>query len=458
MTVTRRSVLAGMGMAAAGAMLPMPTAAAASSLGVKLIRPYDAAYATAKQAYNPLFDSRMPWGIAQPVSTTEVQRCIDYAHRTKLPVAARSGGHSYTGNSTPDKGLIVDLRALRGVVVHDDGTASIGPGARLGEVYTALAAKGRALPGGSCPTVGIGGLTLGGGIGVLARKYGLTCDRLVAARVVTGDAVARNASPSENDELFWALRGAGGGNFGIVTSLRFATLPAPRMTVFRLTYPVASAATVFGGWQQWIGVQPDALWSTMSITSGSVSVGGAYVGTASALSGLLTALGRATGVHSSSRSVQSMSYLDAMRHFAGSSARQSFVASSRILRDPVSSPSSVTGAIHGYTGVALLIDALGGSVSRHTGGPFPYRSALAGVQIYASCTSANRASRAAAVATIRDRLGAVAGDTGYVNYLDAGMPDWGSAYYGSNVDRLRAVAATYDPDRVLDFAQNVVHA
>src|SRR6185312_14675612 len=124
------------------------------------------------------------------------------------------------------------------------GKAVIGAGAKLQDVYAGLARAGRCLPAGTCPSVGIAGLTLGGGIGVLSRKYGLTCDRLVSARVVTADGALRTVSSSAEPELFWALRGGGGGNFGIVTSFSFDTVPAPQLTVFELGFPAGSAPEV----------------------------------------------------------------------------------------------------------------------------------------------------------------------------------------------------------------------
>src|SRR5439155_12607662 len=122
----------------------------------------------------------------------------------------RSGGHSYAGYCVPEGGLVADLARMSQVTVHPDGTAEIGAGAKLIDIYSRLAAAGRCLPAGSCPSVGISGLTLGGGIGVLSRKFGLTCDRMVSARLVTADAQLRTASADSEPDLFWALRGGGG--------------------------------------------------------------------------------------------------------------------------------------------------------------------------------------------------------------------------------------------------------
>ena len=148
-------------------------------------------YDLARRSFN-----RYSITVAQCRRLEDVQACVSAAAAGGMPIAACSGGHSYAGHSTPDSALIIDLSGMSSVQVNADGTAVIGAGARLIDVYTALAAAGRCLPAGSCPSVGIAGLTLGGGIGVLSRMYGLTCDRLVPATVVTADGASRTVSAS----------------------------------------------------------------------------------------------------------------------------------------------------------------------------------------------------------------------------------------------------------------------
>src|SRR2546430_4368956 len=191
--------------------------------------------------------------------------------------------------------------------VGADGITEVGAGAKLIEVYAGLAKAGRCLPAGSCPTVGIAGLTLGGGIGVLTRKFGLTCDHLLSARVVTADGRLLTASADSEPDLFWALRGGGGGNLGIVTSFTFSTAPAPSVTVFSLHFPAGTVPGVLSAWQQWIAAAPDELWSNCGITAGrpsSCRVGGCFVGSPEALNPLLDKLIAATSARPSSRFVQ----------------------------------------------------------------------------------------------------------------------------------------------------------
>ncbi len=510
MPITRRELLqaAGMGAAAAltaglslsptpapGAALPLPGgpstpptphpdwARLRSRLQGALILPGDPRYAAARLSYNSLFDGRLPAAVARCARPEDVQRCVALAAACRMPIAARGGGHSYAGYSTPQDGLVVDLSGMAGVEVRPDGTATIGAGARLIDAYAALARAGRCLPAGSCPTVGIAGLTLGGGVGVLARKLGLTCDRLVAARVVTADALLRTASAGREPDLFWALRGGGGGNFGIVTTFIFATAPAPDLTVFSLRFPPGSAGAVLGAWQHWAPAAPDELWSNCIVSAGEppvCRVGGSFAGRAAALEPLLDELVRRAAARPLRRSARELGCLDAMRYFGGCSsrtvgqcrlqgdgagqlAREAFVASSRILARPVADPGRIESLLHRPPGIDLLFDALGGAAGRVAAGAtaFPHRAAIATVQIYASAEGGRRhpaGGAARAVAEVGSGLGALLGTGAYVNYIDPEMPDWAAACYGPNLGRLRQVARRYDPQAVFAFPQGLAGA
>jgi FAD/FMN-containing dehydrogenase len=445
-------------------------------LAGSLVLPGDRDYDAARRSYNPLFDSRRPAAVVRCARPEDVQACLEVAAGARMPIAARSGGHSYAGYSTTDRGLVVDLGGMAGVDVRPDGTAVVGAGARLIDVYAALARAGRCLPAGSCPSVGVAGLTLGGGVGVLTRKYGLTCDRVTGMSVVTPDGRLRAVAQDAEPDLFWALRGGGGGNFGIVTSFTFRTEPAPDLTVFALPFPAGSAGAVLDGWQQWVRGAPDALWTNCVVSGGSppsVRVGGCFVGPPDGLDPLLDDLIRRVGTAPASRSVQAKGYLDAMRYFAGCAqrsvadcrpaeqggrlGRESFVASSAVLGAPLDDPSRLTALVAGQRGTDILLDSLGGAVARVNpdATAFPHRSALATVQIYRGTDAAGARSAGRAVGEVRDGLADLLGSAAYVNYIDPGLRDWAGAYYGANLDRLREVARRYDPDRVLAFDQGL---
>jgi hypothetical protein len=424
-----------------------------------LVQPGEAGFEQAKHVFNPLFDARKPAAIARCATPEDVQVCLHEA-ASKVPIAARSGGHSYAGYSAPDGGLVIDVGPMSKVDVRPDGTVVIGAGAKMKDVYAALARGGRCLPAGSCPTVGIAGLTLGAGIGVLARKYGLTCDHLVSAQIVTADGTLRTASADSEPDLYWALRGGGGGNFGVVTSFTFSTDPAPSLTVFSLHFPAGSAGDVLGGWQQWIpGAKPE-LWANLVISGGSPTqcrVGGCFVGGTAALAPLLDGLVAKAGVAPTSRIVRSKDYLGAMQYFSGSEIRQTFVASSRMLDQPVAEPRKLADLMNGRDGLDLLIDSLGGAVAKP--GPadtaFWHRKALASIQVYSQATPQTRDNAAKSVAEVVSGLAEIGVDGGYVNYIDPALPDWMNAYYGENTQRLREVAKVYDPGKVFGFAQAI---
>ncbi|HEX7306606.1 FAD-dependent oxidoreductase [Lentzea sp.] len=410
----------------------------------------------AYRGFNPVWDSRRPAAVARVASAADVQACVEAARR-RVPVAARSGGHSYAGYSTPENGLQIDLRDLAGIEVLPGDRVRIGAGAPLGEVSRVLAASGRCLPTGTCPSVGVAGLTLGGGIGVLARKYGLTCDPLVSAQVVTADGRLVTASADEEPDLFWALRGGGGGNFGIVTEFVFSTVPAPEVTVFSLEYSAGATADVLGAWQTWIAQAPNELWSNLNIRGGAqptCRVGGCFVGSAGGLSSLLSGLPAPAG-----RFLEPRSYSGAVQYFAGTGVHhESFVASSRMVREPIGDPAQAVALMNGRSDESYLIfDGLRGAVAdvKQDATAFPHRTALASAQIYFKTPPAGATETARAMGQVRDGLGALVGDTGYVNYIDPQMPQWAEAYYGGNLARLRDVAAKYDPDKVFAFAQSV---
>ncbi|MBB4686378.1 FAD-binding oxidoreductase [Amycolatopsis jiangsuensis] len=420
-------------------------------LSGELVLSDDGGFATAKRAFNPLFDGNKPVAVAKCTKPEDVQACVEAAGR-RVPIAARSGGHSYAGYSAPDKGLVVDVGGMSQVDVHGDQVV-IGAGAQLGDVYSALATAGRCLPAGSCPTVGIAGLTLGGGIGVLTRKYGLTCDRLTSAQLVTPDGQLRTASADSESDLFWALRGGGGGNFGVVTSFTFETVEAPTVTVFSLHFPAGSAGDVLDAWQRWLPGTPPELWSNIVLSGGSsvsCRVGGAFVGSSAQLTPLLAEL-EATP---SSRTRKTLSYGAAMDYFSGSSQRQTFVGSSRIITDPVDG-GKVSDLAAGHQGMDLLIDGLGGAVGdvAPTDTAFWHRKALASIQVYAPATSANQPSARKSLSTVVSGLADAGAGGGYVNYIDPDLPDWKAAYYGDNAGRLDQLTRTLDPDGVFAFAQ-----
>jgi FAD/FMN-containing dehydrogenase len=194
------------------------------SLRGELIQPGDPGYDEARKVYNGMIDKR-PRMIARCSDVADVISCVNFARENEMLLAVRGGGHNGGGFGVADDGLVIDLSAMRGVRVDPDAqTVRVEGGARWGDVDHATHAFGLAVPTGIMSTTGVAGLTLGGGHGYLARKYGLTIDNLLEADVVLADGSLVKASEQENEDLFWALRG-GGGNFGVVTSFLFRGNP-----------------------------------------------------------------------------------------------------------------------------------------------------------------------------------------------------------------------------------------
>ena len=209
----------------------------------------DRGYRRARRLFNAPFDAVKPTAVAFCETVADVRKTVRWAKRHGVRIAARSGGHSYGGYSST-RGLVVDVGRLDQVVVDvDASTALVGAGSRLIDVYAALWEQGVAIPAGSCPSVGIAGLALGGGHGFSSRKFGLTCDSLLAATMVSAAGKVVRCSASENEDLFWALRGGVGGNFGIVTDLTFRVHPVNEVATFRVQWPWEQAAIAVDAWQ-----------------------------------------------------------------------------------------------------------------------------------------------------------------------------------------------------------------
>jgi FAD/FMN-containing dehydrogenase len=478
---------------------PADWTALARDLSGPLVRPGDAAYTVSKRLFDPRFDSLRPAGIAYCRNPHDVATCLAFVRKFGVRVAARSGGHSYAGWSSTS-GLIIDVTRMSGVSVSGS-TATVGAGIKLIDFYNGLAAHGRGVPGGSCPTVGIAGLTLGGGVGVVSRAYGLTSDNVKSLQIVTADGQVRTCDSTRNADLFWACRGGGGGNFGVVTSFTFRTHPVGQIVLFFLSWPWSQAARVIAAWQSWAPHAPDALWSNLHLSAvkgdgevgggsvPSIQVGGTYLGSLSGAAAQLEKLYAAAGSHPSSPFMETTTWLHAMLVEAGCASltvnqchlptqdpagrlrRASEYAKSDLFTKPLSSHGIGTllsgaerfqraGGAPGASG-GIAFDALGGAVNRVAPGAtaFVHRNALFQAQY---TTTWPLGSASAAVArqhawqqSFWQSMRPYASGQAYQNYIDPALANWRQAYYGANYTRLTQVKAKYDPGRVFAFPQAV---
>ena len=471
------------------------TAATLSQLGASLtgslVLPSNPRYGIDRLLYNSKFVNLHPRAIAYCATADDVARCVEFATAHDLAIAARSGGHSYGGYSNSD-GLVIDVSRMSGISVDTGAnTARVGAGAKLIDVYNVIGNAGRLLPGGSCPTVGIAGLALGGGIGVFGRKFGLTTDNINSVTIVTADGRTVVADEGTNADLLWACQGGGGGNFGVVTSFDFSVHPMPDVTLFTLQYPWTAASTMLSAWGLWVNTAPDELWSNCQLLSqgtyGYLSqIAGVYCGTPSELASVLASLKSMIGTAPTSSFIGSNSYLSAMEIEAGCSGlsvaachlttqnpagrlgREAYSAKSSYVNAPMndSSVAAFVGAVenlhaHAPTvGGGLAFDSYGGAINRVASGAtaFVHRDALACIQATYSWSSFTSPSVIAAGAQWLRWLGTNVFDatTGaYQNYIDPTLTNWQSAYYGANLNRLVSIKNKYDPGDLFSFAQSI---
>jgi FAD/FMN-containing dehydrogenase len=230
----------------------------------ELIGPGDGGYESARRVWNGMVDRR-PAMIARCAGAEDVVAALGFARERGLPVAVRGGGHNVAGNAVCDGGVVIDLSGLKEIAVDPQRrSAVVAPGVLLGELDRATQAFGLATPTGNVSMTGVAGLTLGGGLGWIARKHGPACDNLLSARVVTADGERVTASAGENPELLWGLRG-GGGNFGVVTSFGYRLhRVGPQVIAGGVLHAFSDAPEVFRFFADFVASAPDELSVTAS--------------------------------------------------------------------------------------------------------------------------------------------------------------------------------------------------
>jgi FAD/FMN-containing dehydrogenase len=446
-----------------------------------VIAPGSSAYGSAKLVYNERFDGVRPLAIVRVQDVKDVQAVIGWAQRNGIAIVPRSGGHSYGGWST-GTGVVVDLGRLRGIRV-EDGTAVIGAGRRLIDVYAPLAGKGLTIPAGSCASVALGGLALGGGIGLASRKLGTTSDNIESLRIVTADGRLLTCDAKHNADLFWACRGGGGRNFGIVTDFHVRTAPASTASYFFATWPWSAGPAIIPAWQRWAPNATDDLITLCRLATGvtgpTLQVFGQYFGPEKQLPRLLAPLTKT--VPPLRYSSGTSTYLDLMLRWAGclgqslaachlvtqsgTLRRAAFAGKSDYVRKPFS-PAAVrtfqraleTRQSAGHGSGAAIMDAYGGAVARIApdATAFVHRTPLHSIQYLAYWGSpVHQQPSLAWLRAFHDSMGPYVTGGAYVNYADPDLKRWQAAYYGSNYARLVTVKKKYDPDRLFRFPQAI---
>jgi FAD/FMN-containing dehydrogenase len=443
------------------------------------------AYAERHRPSNARFLEIEPQAVVSCAAAPDVSETISFARRHGLDVAVRSGGHSFAGHSST-RGVLIDVGPMRSLSVSG-GAATVGAGARLGEVYAALEEHDLAIPAGTCPDVGVAGLTLGGGLGILGRTHGVTSDSLVAAEIVLGDGSILTCDASHEPDLFWALRGAGSGNFGVVTSLVFHPVPAPDGMNVHLVWPFSRAADVVRGWQSWAPNGPDGLAASLKVTAGeeldgppSVDVYAALLGNGSGAADVFDELVARAGSDPVSSSMEHLSFRETRRFWArlgegGEGAAKEpdrsepvlLFSKSEFFRRPLPSE-TVAALLESFAsdrapGASHELDFMpwGGAYNRpepdatafvHRREQFLLKHAVV-LQPDASASDQEAAHRK--VARSWASVHPWGSGRAFQNFADPDLANWADAYYGSNLDRLVRVKRRYDPENLFRFAQSL---
>lgn len=440
-----------------------------------VVRQGDSGYDEARMGYSHLF-SHHPKAIVFCAETRDVVNALTWARQNDVPVRVRSGRHCLGGWSTVDDGLVIDVSRMKSAKIDAaSNTATVGAGLNQLEAVTALGAAGCAAPTGTEGTVGLVGATLGGGFGLLTRAFGMASDNLLAAEVVTatagGGATTVVADEENNADLLWALRGAGNGNFGIVTSLTYRTRPLTQTIYVSATWSgIDALPEVYEAWQQSAPHADNRMTSQLEILRDQFTLIGALASGSEAEA--LQILRPMVSVGKPEVVVKDGNWADTYAGFqiarADEAANWKFL--SQFIYEPY--PTEAVNIITSFMaqaptpGCNYFTNAFGGAVrnSEPTGGSaFAHRDALyyaepgAGWGDLGGVPAAEDPLTADCLDWIADFGKALQPyvNGAYVNVPNAGMPGWETAYWGPNLYRLRAVKAKFDPDNVFSYEQSV---
>lgn len=442
-------------------------------LSGRVVHPGDHDYADASRGWNHFFTHR-PAAVVFASSTDDVVNALTWARQEGIAVRVRSGGHALEGWSGVDDGVVIDVSGLKSVSIDEQArTATVGAGLSQLEAVTGLGAAGFAAPTGTEGSVGLVGATLGGGFGLLTRNYGMASDNLLAAEVVIastdGGAEVIIADEANNADLLWALRGAGNGNFGIVTSLTYRIHPlAQAIYVVARWSGFDDLEAVFQAWQQSAPYVDNRLTSQLEIEGDTVGLHALLAGGTEAEA--LQLLSPVLSIGSPEVVVQDASWPEIYAGFqipiTAEPANWKF--NSQFITEPL--PPEAVRIIAEFmakapTGCNYFTNAFGGVVADNEpsgGSAFAHRRALYyaepgagwGVRGGAPASDDETDTVLAWVAQLTEALAPFVNGA-YINVPNAGMPEWERAYWGANIERLRQIKAAYDPDNVFNYEQSI---
>lgn len=437
---------------------------------------------------NSRFDRQVPAVTVRVASSADVQLTLQFVRRFNLPFAIRGGGHSYTGLSST-AGLLLDMGQLQ-QIRYADGQVRIGAGAKLGDVYAALGVYQQSIPAGSCASVGIAGLMQGGGLGIADRMYGLTCDALLEAEIVTADGQLLRCNANQHADLFWALRGGGGGQLGVLTELSFRTFPTAPVRNYIGRYPLKNGEQVLTEWQRWATQLPDTVWTQLAIwvngdskNAPEIQIRCCGIGHQADVTQAWQQLeNRLSGLWGDV-DMQDHLYLDFMlsdckgldsnqcklpsQHDAGKLKRVSMAGSSDMFNKILPAPGcqALLGAMRkraqqGQTG-AVLLTLMGGAIAAKPRdfNAFAHRHALFSAQylsIHPEHSDESLLAKSAAWChQMRYQMRRWSSGGAYLNYTDALIKHPAIAYYAGHYARLQQIKRQYDPQGLFRQRQGI---
>ncbi|MBW7456941.1 FAD-binding oxidoreductase [Paenibacillus sepulcri] len=428
----------------------------------------DPGYEVARKNWDP-HTNRFPKVFVFAQRTQDVANAIKWGRENNVPIRPRSGRHSLEVNlSQVNGGLVIDVSEMKKITLNKKkSTAIVGSGNTVGRIAKTLAPLGYIAPFGDSPSVGIGGITLGGGIGPLQRTVGLVSDNLIGLEMVDAKGRVIRANKNRNADLLWASKGGGGGNFGVYTRYKFRVHPAPdKATVYRITWPWEQFEEVLKAWQKWAPCVNTRLGSELTIgpkKGGNVSMEGLFLGSKTEAIRLLkpmTSVGTTT-----SKLIRLLPYPKVVDFLLPPdpvlTQRESNQFSSGFGRRPfpdkaIKSMRQFLEQVEGKDAGFFFLN-WGGAVSRVAprATAFYWRKAKFYVEWNSSWIKPSQAAKNIAVVrnTRRKLAPYIVGS--YINVPDQGIKNSGPVYYGANFPRLRRVKAKYDPKNVFNNPQSI---
>lgn len=427
--------------------------------------PQDAKFAAYQSAFNKrTLQTPLVRVLCQTPASVAV--AVQWAQANDVRVVMRSGGHSFEGLSQGN-GLVIDTRLMNHIVLSSDKQSFVvGAGSMLGNVYGELSKSGLAIPAGSCPTVGITGHTMGGGYGLLSRPYGLACDSLISAVIVNAKGQILNCSETENQDLFWALRGGGAGSFGIVTELHFKTHKVSSVRVYSAGWKVKGsiAAHLMKTWQLWAPNSSREITSLLKISRiGADLFAVRCIGqTIGSEADLRKELAHVTVVAPpDSLTIKNLSFMDAVKHFGGSFEASSIFmkGKSDYLKKPMSDEGLGAFLQKIPPGIDVIFDSYGGAIGdvKEDATAFAHREGtLSSLQYYTQWENeADGKVKLFNMRNFHDAMRPYMSGSAYFNYCDLDIKDYPTAYWGANADRLSQIKTFHDPQNFFAHAQSV---